>query len=170
MHRKTPVPESLLIKLQGSRSATLLKKRLWHRCFPMNFAKFLRTPFITEHLRWLLLENRKTNELYRFRVTLADKFYLEYSNKITDKFYLEYSNKIADKFYLEYSNKNIEIVNSSICCTWKNKKSICHNSNFQCFGTEWLFWVIWWTILFMRHVRIFWIYHKSKTITNNTPT
>ena len=21
-------------------------KRLWHRCFPMNFAKFLRTPFL----------------------------------------------------------------------------------------------------------------------------
>ena len=30
------------------RLATLLKKRLWHRCFPMNFAKFLGkpTPFI----------------------------------------------------------------------------------------------------------------------------
>ena len=27
------------------RPATLLKKKLWHRCFPMNFAKFLRTPF-----------------------------------------------------------------------------------------------------------------------------
>ena len=26
--------------------ATLLKKRLWLRCFPMNFAKFLRTPFL----------------------------------------------------------------------------------------------------------------------------
>ena len=24
--------------------ATLLKKTLWHRCFPVNFAKFLRTP------------------------------------------------------------------------------------------------------------------------------
>ena len=28
-----------------SRPATLLKKRLWHMCFPGNFAKFLRTPF-----------------------------------------------------------------------------------------------------------------------------
>ena len=28
------------------RPATLLKKRLWHRCFPVNFAKFLRTPFL----------------------------------------------------------------------------------------------------------------------------
>ena len=27
------------------RPATLLNKRLWHSCFPMNFAKFLRTPF-----------------------------------------------------------------------------------------------------------------------------
>ena len=26
-------------------SATLLKKRLWHSCFPVNFEKFLRTPF-----------------------------------------------------------------------------------------------------------------------------
>ena len=37
------------------RPATLLKKTLWHRCFPVNFAKFLRTPFFTEHLWWLLL-------------------------------------------------------------------------------------------------------------------
>ena len=26
--------------------ATLLKKRLLHRCFPVNFTKFLRTPFL----------------------------------------------------------------------------------------------------------------------------
>ena len=37
------------------RPATLLKKRLWHRCFPVNFEKFLITLFLTEHLRWLLL-------------------------------------------------------------------------------------------------------------------
>ena len=42
-------------KVAGLRTATLLKKRLWHRCFPVNFAKFLRTPFLTEHLWWLLL-------------------------------------------------------------------------------------------------------------------
>ena len=37
----------------GLRLATLFKKRLWHRCFPVNFVKFLRTPFY-EHLWWLL--------------------------------------------------------------------------------------------------------------------
>ena len=36
--------------------ATLFKKRLWHRCFPVNFVKFLRTPFLKEHLWWLLLK------------------------------------------------------------------------------------------------------------------
>ena len=33
--------------------ASALKKRLRHRRFPLNFAKFLRTPFLTEHPRWL---------------------------------------------------------------------------------------------------------------------
>ena len=36
-------------------TVSLLKKRLWYRCFPVNFATFLRTPLFTEHLRWLLL-------------------------------------------------------------------------------------------------------------------
>ena len=33
-------------KAEGLRPASLLKKRLWHRCFPVNVAKFLRTPFL----------------------------------------------------------------------------------------------------------------------------
>ena len=45
----------LFNKVVGLRAATLLKKRLWHRCFPVNFVKLLRTPLSTEHLRWLLL-------------------------------------------------------------------------------------------------------------------
>ena len=44
------------LKVAGLRPATLLKKRPWHRCFPVNFVKFLRTPFFTEHLWWLLLD------------------------------------------------------------------------------------------------------------------
>ena len=31
--------------------AALLKEKLWHRCFPVNFVKFLRKPFLTVHLR-----------------------------------------------------------------------------------------------------------------------
>ena len=42
---------SFLIKLQ----ATLLKKRHWHRCFLVDFAKFLRTPFLQNTSGRLLL-------------------------------------------------------------------------------------------------------------------
>ena len=33
-------------KVAGLRPATLLKKRLWLRCFPVNFAKFSKQPFL----------------------------------------------------------------------------------------------------------------------------
>ena len=58
---------SLLIKFQGSgqslffnkvtglRPATLLKKRLWHRCFPVSFVKFLRKLFLHSTSGRLLL-------------------------------------------------------------------------------------------------------------------
>ena len=36
--------------LENTCARVSLKNRLWHRCFPANFAKFLRTPFFTEHL------------------------------------------------------------------------------------------------------------------------
>ena len=42
-------------KVAGLRPATLLKKRLWHRCFPVIFMEFVRTHFfqrtpVSEHL------------------------------------------------------------------------------------------------------------------------
>ena len=49
--------ESLFFnKVAGLRPATLLKKRLWRMCFPVNFVKFLTTTFFIEHLWWLLLK------------------------------------------------------------------------------------------------------------------
>ena len=39
-----------------ARPTTLLRKRLWHRCFPVNFVKFLRTPFLQNTSRRLLLK------------------------------------------------------------------------------------------------------------------
>ena len=39
----------------GLKACNYIKKRLQHRCFPVKFPKFLRTPFFTEQLRWLLL-------------------------------------------------------------------------------------------------------------------
>ena len=42
-------------KVADPRPATFLKKKLRHRCFPVNFANFLRTPIFIEHLWWMLL-------------------------------------------------------------------------------------------------------------------
>ena len=36
----------LLNKVAGLYPATLLKERLWHRCFRVNFVKFVRTHFL----------------------------------------------------------------------------------------------------------------------------
>ena len=47
-------------KVAELKPAPLLKKRLWHRCFPVNFVKYLRTSFFIEHLWWLLLKTKQT--------------------------------------------------------------------------------------------------------------
>ena len=40
-------------KVAGLKFATLLKKRLWHTCFTMNFVKFLRTPQVAaSEVKW----------------------------------------------------------------------------------------------------------------------
>ena len=60
-------------KLAGLSPATLLKKRPWHNCCPMNFPKFLRTPFLTQHLWWLLLEVQNSLLKIDFHVfTISD--------------------------------------------------------------------------------------------------
>ena len=51
---------SLFFNKVAGAASNLLQKRLWHRCFPVNFVKFLRTLFLIEHLWWLLLERVTT--------------------------------------------------------------------------------------------------------------
>ena len=49
--------QSLFVnKVAGPRPATLLKKRLWHRCFSINCVKGLRTPFLQKTSGPLLLK------------------------------------------------------------------------------------------------------------------
>ena len=55
-------------KVAGLRPATLLKKSLWHRYFPVNFAKFLRTPFLTNTSdgcfwkKWKIVSKQPNNQ------------------------------------------------------------------------------------------------------------
>ena len=59
-HRKIPVPESLFIK-----------KETQHSCFPVNFAKFLRTPFLQNTSGRLLLRSSIENKGQVFRWLLS---------------------------------------------------------------------------------------------------
>ena len=43
-------------KVTSLRPATLLKKRSWHRCFPMSFCEISKNTFFTEHL-WTSASN-----------------------------------------------------------------------------------------------------------------
>ena len=52
-----------LKKVAVLRPTTLLKKRLWHSCFPVHFEKFLRTPICQNSSGWLLLFIVKTKNL-----------------------------------------------------------------------------------------------------------
>ena len=67
--RKHLCQSSFFNKVAGLRPATLLKKRLWHRCFPMNFAKipFWNT-FSRKHLRWLSLSRTSSYYVPSFKV------------------------------------------------------------------------------------------------------
>ena len=50
--------ESLCKKVAGLEARKSFKRRVQHRCFPVNIAKFLITAFSIEQLWWLLLELR----------------------------------------------------------------------------------------------------------------
>ena len=62
---------------------------------------------------FMIIENSKTNEPHRFRLTLADKL------------------------NLKDPNKNMALVNLSIYYIWKNIKSECNNNKFKISAATW---------------------------------
>ena len=97
MYSEAVVPETLE-KLP--RPATLLKKSLWHKCFPVNFTKFLRTPFFTEHLEWLSSS--------KWRVTVSGElmFLESYDNCDVTITVLSFYD-VAKQFLITISNKHL---------------------------------------------------------------
>ena len=72
-------------KVASLRPATLLKKRLWYRCFPVNFVKFQRTPFFIEHLWWLLLSHHQivySFKSFRFSLGFEKNFLCYFTSQI----------------------------------------------------------------------------------------
>ena len=71
-------------KVGGLRPATLLKKGLWHRCFPVNFKKFLRTPFFYRTPLVAVFESganhRDCYNVWRFLLTFNFNYFREGSS------------------------------------------------------------------------------------------
>ena len=79
--------ESLFNNVACLKACNFIEKRLTHRCFPVQYAKFLTAPTFTEHLRWLLLKIaalkssiKSTNNIY-WRDSNLIKFRLSPSKK-----------------------------------------------------------------------------------------
>ena len=66
---------------QSLMPAILFKKRHWHRCFPVNFVKFLKTPFYIEHLWWLLLESEALKYVFHHRFSLKKQVFCCFNQK-----------------------------------------------------------------------------------------
>ena len=60
----------------GLRPATLFKKRIWQRCFPVNFAKILRTPFSPGDCFYLIsIKLKKKKKFKKSGDSYPDKVY-----------------------------------------------------------------------------------------------
>ena len=68
-------PESL--SLSGA-CKFILKKRFWHRYFPVNFTTFLRTPFSTEHIRVTASDFLLYDEVLSIRLLVGCYHYIAF--------------------------------------------------------------------------------------------
>ena len=66
IHRKIPTLVTLFNKVAGAKACDFIEKRLQHRCFPVNIAKFLRAYILKNICQRLLLDTgrRKGNAMY----------------------------------------------------------------------------------------------------------
>ena len=114
LHEKTCIRVSFLIKLQASglRSATLLKKRLRYRCFPVKFAKFLRTAFFIETSSYLYLRRHIKQSTRASEVTTChrENMFELYLRKKSD-YFLDFTMHLANQTTLSF----IRLKNALIC-------------------------------------------------------
>ena len=87
--------------MSGPKASSFIKKRHWHRCFPVNFAKFLRTPFLQNTSgRLFLFRGNRVRDYY------AKSIYIKVLQWIIVLWMIESHQK-----YLELA-KTLKIANS----------------------------------------------------------
>ena len=90
----TCVRDSFLIKLKA-KACNFIKKESLAHVFSWKFLKFLRTPFFTEHLRWLLLNFKKFTFARLFSINFLSKSL--WCSTVLLKF---------ESYYLQHCKKN----------------------------------------------------------------
>ena len=109
------------------REQTLEQKRLWNRCFPVNFRKFLRTLFLTEHLWWLPLHQFEIEKvgIARFQIILWNfaVFLKSYRNSPPYVFWEKEVLKICSKFTGEPPCRNVISINKAVLQVYWNHSS-----------------------------------------------
>ena len=109
-------------RVVGLMPGTLLKKRLWQRFFSVNFAKILRTPFLTEQLRWPLLKGGikdqwdKFNSMRKRRSHEKNSFYCIRDKKREGEEMCHVSDSI--QFFHVTSLSSCENIVHNICSVW----------------------------------------------------
>ena len=68
------MPQSLFFNKVRPQPATSLKKRLWRKCFSVNFAKFLRKPFLAKRL-WTTASANPLDFMLNNKVYAQNKVY-----------------------------------------------------------------------------------------------
>ena len=83
---------------QSLRPAILWKKRLWHSCFPVKFAKFLRTPFYRTPV-----VAASVNSLLEIGNTLLQYYYQHWkiSRKQSEKIMIEWTKKYISEIFIK---------------------------------------------------------------------
>ena len=111
------------------RSATLLKKRLWHRCFPVNIGKFRKTLILKNicerliriHSYFLNHYNRKSRE--HDKSYISTKQFHENINKIC------FSLRIIDWSVEAIQNRTIFNITSNVILLRSTEAAVCRFSS-----------------------------------------
>ena len=86
------------------KTCNFILKRLLHKCFPLNIAKFLRTPILKKICGWLLLANLEKNVLFFTNITRIKGVFRILSNICYDmELFYESSQRLLSVHYLPKS-------------------------------------------------------------------
>ena len=93
------VLQKAIIKFSSSEAYNFIKKETLAQCFPVNFTKFLRTTFFTEHLWWLLLHITDQLVIYYMHLKYMKDLYSNKYISILEEFF-------QTRYHTSYNRKN----------------------------------------------------------------